>query len=155
MVGLPREDRAEPVGDVGVVVEAEYRVGLRQRLRQVLSVPLGEAADGHDGLGAAGLLEVGRLEEGVDRVLLRGLHEAARVDHDGVGILRVADQPEAAGLEPTRELFGVDLVAGAAEGHHRDGEVAVIGRVRVVSVVMVVPEYAACGASRPKPRSRE
>ena len=133
MVGLPRDDRAEPVGDVGVVVEAEHGIGLRQRLRQVLAVALGEAAHGHDGLGAAGLLEVGRLEEGVDRVLLRGLHEATRVDHDGVGILRVADQAEAAGLEPTRELFGVDLVAGAAEGHHRDGELAVTGASRVSS----------------------
>ena len=68
-----------------------------------------------------GVLEVGRGQQRVDRVLLGRLDEAAGVHHDGLGVLGVLDEPEAAGLEPSGELLGVDLVAGAAERHHRDG----------------------------------
>ena len=56
------------------------------------------------------------------RVLLGRLDEAAGVDHHRVGVLGVVDQQEAAGLEPAGELLGVDLVAGAAEGHQGDLE---------------------------------
>ena len=66
----------EPGRDVGVVVEAEHRVGLGQRLGQLPAVPLGHAA-GRDHLGAG----LGGGEQGVDRVLLGLLHEAAGVDH--------------------------------------------------------------------------
>ncbi|CAM5722937.1 hypothetical protein SMICM304S_07554 [Streptomyces microflavus] len=52
------EDGLEPVGDVGVVVESEDTVRLRQGLGEVLAVALGHAADGDDGLGAAVLLEI-------------------------------------------------------------------------------------------------
>ena len=125
VVGLPRHDRPQAGRDVGVVVEAEDRVGLGERLGEVLAVALGQAADCDDGLGAAavtgGRLEVGRLEQRVHRVLLGGLDESAGVDHDRVGVLGVVDEHEAAGLEPSGELLGVDLVAGAAEGH--DGDV--------------------------------
>ena len=122
VVRLPRHDRAQPGGDVGVVVEAEDGVGLGKRLGEVLAVALGQATDGDDGLRAAGLLEVGGLEQGVDRVLLGGLDEAAGVDHDGVGVLGVGDEHEAVGLEAAGQLLGVDLVAGAAQGHHRHVE---------------------------------
>ena len=50
-VDAAAEDGLEPVGDVGVVVEAEHAVGLGQRLGELLAVPLGHAADGDDGLG--------------------------------------------------------------------------------------------------------
>ena len=88
VVRLAGHDRAQPRGDVGVVVEAEHRVGLGQRLGEVLAVALGQAADRHDGLGAAVLLEVGGLEQRVDGVLLGRLDEAAGVDDDGVGVGR-------------------------------------------------------------------
>ena len=77
---LPGEHRAQPVGDVGVVVEAEHRVCLRQRLGELIAVPLGHAADRDHRLGAARSLEVGSLEQGVDRVLLGRLDEPAGVD---------------------------------------------------------------------------
>ena len=51
-VSPPRSPAASD-GDVGVVVEAEDRVGLGQRLGEVLAVPLGQAAHGDDGLRAA------------------------------------------------------------------------------------------------------
>ncbi len=50
---LPRHDRAQPGRDVGVVVEAEHRVGLGQRLGQLGAVPLSHAADRHDRLRPA------------------------------------------------------------------------------------------------------
>ena len=136
VVLLPRQDRAELGGDVRVVVEAEDRVGLGQRLGEVLAVALGQAAHRHDRLRGAVGLEVGRREQGVDGVLLGRLDEAAGVHHHRVGVLRVVDEPETAGLEASGELLGVDLVAGAAEGHQRDGGRGVFGdgsheRVRV------------------------
>ena len=89
-VRLAGEDRLQPAGDVGVVVEGQHRVGLRQRRRQLVAVALGEAADGHDGLGAAARrLEVRGGEQRVDRVLLGGVDEAARVDHRDVGVGRL------------------------------------------------------------------
>ena len=65
-------------------------------------------------------LEVGGLEQRVDRVLLGLLDEAAGVDHDRVGVGRVVDEPEPVGGQPAGELLGVDLVAGAPEGHQGD-----------------------------------
>jgi hypothetical protein len=106
------------VGHRRVRVEPQHRVGLGQLRRELLAVPLGQAPDGHDGLGARpGLrvLEVGGLQQRVDRVLLGLLHEAAGVDDRDVGVLGVVDEVPALGLEPPGELLGVDVVAGAAE----------------------------------------
>ena len=158
VVGLPRHDRPQAGRDVGVVVEAEDRVRLGERLGEVLAVPLGQAAHRDDGLGATavagGRLEIGRLEQRVDRVLLRSLDEAAGVDHHGVGVLGVVDQHEATGLEPYGELLGVDLVAGAPEGHHRNvqrgqGKVC-LNRHRTVSMPVPATRTAIPGASDPR-----
>ena len=76
------------------VVEAEHRVGLGELLGELLAVALGQAADRDDLLGAPSvMLEVGRLEERVDGVLLGLLDEAARVDDRDIGLGRVVDQP--------------------------------------------------------------
>ena len=162
LVGLAPDDRAEPGGDVGVVVEAQDGVGLRQRLGEVLAVALGQAADGHDGLGtAAGLLqlglEVGRLQQRVDRVLLGRLDEAAGVHDHGVGVGGVVDEQEAVGLEPAGELLGVDLVAGAPERHHRDrGRSADVssGRGADVRSSHGHPEYDRPGTGGPNRQRR-
>ncbi len=124
VVHLACDDRSQLGGDVGVVVEAEDRVGLGQRLGQVLAIALGEAAHGDDGLGPAAVLhlQVRRLEQGVDGVLLGRLDEAAGVDQDRVGVLRIGDQHEPARLEASGQLLGVDLVARAAERDDRDLE---------------------------------
>ena len=115
-----RGSAVEVAGHVDVGVEPEHRVGLGQLGGELLAVPLGQAADGHDGLGAAAVLEVGGLEQRVDRVLLGLLDEAAGVDHGDVGLGRVVDQQPPLGGEPAGQLLGVDLVAGAAEGHEGD-----------------------------------
>ena len=56
--GAAGEDVVEPGGDVGVLVEAEHRVGLGQRLGELLAVPLGQAADSDDGLGRCAVWHV-------------------------------------------------------------------------------------------------
>ena len=89
-------------GHVAVGVEAEHGVGVGQLVGERLAVALGEAPDGDDGPGAAGLLEVGGLEEGVDRVLLGLLDEAARVDDRDVGLGGVVDEGPALGGESAR-----------------------------------------------------
>ena len=109
------DDVVQPVGDVGVVVEAEHGVGLGQRLGQLAAVPLGQAADGHD-LGAG----VGRGQHRVDGVLLGRVDEAAGVDDQDVGVVLVVGQRPARAGQPSGQLLGVDLVARASQRDHRD-----------------------------------
>ncbi len=118
------EDGGQVARHVAVGVETEHGVGIGQLVGEGLAVALGEAAHGHDGLGAPGLLEVGRLEQGVDGVLLGLLDEAAGVDQCDVGVGGVVDEGPALGGEPAGELLGVDLVAGAPEGDQRDAAAA-------------------------------
>ena len=125
------QDRAEAGGDVGIVVEAQDGVRLGQGLGEVLAVALREAAHRDHGPGVPTLLEVGSGEQGVDGVLLGGLDETAGVAHDRVGVLGVVDEPEAVG-GPAGELLGVDVVAGAPEGHQGDRDVSVRGHRRRV-----------------------
>jgi hypothetical protein len=82
--GVTAEYVAEAFGQLGVVVEAEHRVGLGQALGQLGAVALGEAADGHD-LRPARRRRVGGREQRVDGVLLGLLDEPARVHDDDVG----------------------------------------------------------------------
>ena len=115
---LAVQDRVQPGADVLVVVEAQDRVGLRQRLGELLAVALGQAADGDDGLGLpARVLRLGvrRGDQRVDRVLLRGLDEPAGVDHRDVRAVGILDQIPAVGREPAGQLLGVHVVAGAAQ----------------------------------------
>ena len=121
LVVVSGQDAGHAGGDVGVVVEAQHRVGLGKAGCQLGAVPLGQAAHRHHRLGPAGLLQVRGLEQGVDAVLLGRLDEAARVDQNGVRVGRIGDQPEPTRRQPPRELLGVDLVASAAQGHQRDG----------------------------------
>ena len=114
-VGAAVEDGLQPVGHVGVVVEAEHGVGLRQRLRELGAVALGQAADGHHRLRPAVDLEIRGGQQGVDAVLLGRLDEPARVHHHRVGVRGVLDELETAQLEPRGQLLGVDVVASAAQ----------------------------------------
>ncbi len=109
------EDVGEPLGELGVVVEAEHGVGLGEAVGQLLAVALGQAPDGDD-LGAR---DVGGRQQGVDRVLLGLFDEAAGVDDDHIGMFVGVDKlPPRAG-EPPGQLLGVDLVAGAAQRQQR------------------------------------
>jgi len=91
----PGQDEPKPLGDVGIVIEAEDRVRLGQRLGQLGSVALSQTADRNHRL--LGPTEVGGVQDGVDRILLRRLDEATGVDHDGRSLLRIVDDLEAVG----------------------------------------------------------
>ena len=136
----PRHDRAQPGGDVGVVVEAEHRVGLGQRLGQVLAVPLGQAADRDHGLRSCPCSLRSAASSRVSTESFLAASTKPQVLTSTVSASAgVVDQPEAAGLEPPGQLLGVDLVAGAAEGHHGDRRQSgsrVSGRCAESSVVI-------------------
>jgi hypothetical protein len=106
--------RPEAGCDVGVGVEAEDRVGLGQRGRELVAVPLGQTADGDD---LRARVRCG--EQRVDRVLLRGVDEPAGVHHHDICALGIGDQLPSATAEPAGQLLGVDLVAGTAQRHER------------------------------------
>jgi hypothetical protein len=95
------DDRPEPVSDVGVSIEAEHRVRLRKRLGQLLAVSFREASDGHDQLSTGtrrptACPATGRSENGIYRVLLGRLDEAAGVDDHRGRIACILDEPKAA-----------------------------------------------------------
>ena len=80
-------DGTQRLGDIGVRIEAEHGVGLGQRSGQLIAVSLREATDRDHGL-----IAVGDIQQGVDRVLLRRLDEAAGIDQDRVGASRVVGE---------------------------------------------------------------
>ena len=74
---------------------------------------IGEAANRNDCLRAGLALAGRRLEQHVDRVLLRLLDEATRVDHRHVGVVRVVDQEPSLGGEPASADFTLAAPAPA------------------------------------------
>lgn len=115
------EDGLEPVGDVGVVVESEDSVRLRQGLGEVLAVALGHTADRDDGLGSAVILQIVGFEEGIDGVLLGGFDEAAGVDDGDIRVGGVLDELPAVRCQAACKLLRVHLVTGAAKSDEGDG----------------------------------
>ena len=117
---VPVEDGPQVGGHVGVGVEPQHGVGLGQLVGELLAVALGQAADRDDLLRPGVPLAGGGLEEHVDRVLLGLLDEAAGVDHRDVRVVGVVDEQPPLGGQAAGELLGVDLVAGAPQGHQGD-----------------------------------
>src|SRR5215207_1173291 len=77
-----------------VVVETEHRVGLRERLGKLRTVPLGKTPDRDHRTRAAGGLQLRGREHCVDRILLGALNEPAGVDQYGFRRGRILDQME-------------------------------------------------------------
>ena len=71
-------------------------------------VALDQAADGDDGFDVAVLLQFRRGEDGVDRFLLRGVDEAAGIDEDDVGMLKVGGHDRPVADQVADEALGVD-----------------------------------------------
>lgn len=140
---LAVHDRVELARDIGIVVETQHRIGLGELGGELLAITLRHAADRDDRLGPALVLEVSSSHQRVDRVHLGGLDEAAGVDHHRICVLGLVDQPETTGLETSGELFGVDLVARAAEGDQVDGSQRVISHGPAI-----LPRLACTGCCR-------
>ena len=112
------------VGDdprhVGVGAGAEEVVHLGQLAGELVGVALHEAARDDELLAAAGALQLGEPHDGVDRLHLRALDEAAGVHDDHLGLLRILHEAVAGLRERPEHHLAVHPVLRAAEGVHVD-----------------------------------
>ena len=100
------------------VVGAEHDVDVTGPLAHDVAVLLGQAA-GHDDLAAVPL-GLPRLEvaEVAVELVVGVLADAARVEHDDVGVVEVAGRDQPVGLEQAGDALGVVLVHLAPERAH-------------------------------------
>ena len=123
--GLPTSMRvglaAEDLGELHHVARAEEVVDLGHLLGELARVALRQAPGDDELLAGADLLVLGELEDGVDRLLLRLADEAARVDDDDLGLVRLVDDAPAAAGRDAEHHLGVDPVLDAAEADEVDG----------------------------------
>ena len=115
MGALPGLPLSHSGNDAVDFVGADDRVHFGHFRANVAAVALDQAAGDDQALRAAGLLVLGHLEDGVDRFLLGGVDEAARVDDDDVGLLRVRRQLVAAGRELAHHDLGIDEILGTPQ----------------------------------------
>ena len=109
---------AQQFGGPVHIVGAEHRVDERRLLLNEVAVLLGETAgdrDLHAGLARFGRLQVA--ERAVEAVV-GVLADAARVEHDNVGVGLRIRRHQPVGLEQTRNAFRVVLVHLTPEGAH-------------------------------------
>jgi hypothetical protein len=88
----------------------------------LVAVALDQTAGDDEPLCAASVrdLVLHHLQDGVDGLLLGGVDEAARVDHEDVGILGARGEPGAAAVKQAHHHLGVNEVLGAAERDEAD-----------------------------------
>ncbi len=96
-------------------VGAEHRVHFRNVLADVVAIPFHQAAGDDEPSCTAGFLVLGHLQNGFDRFLFRGIDEAARIDHQGVGFRRIVRELVPSLDELAHHDLGIDKVLGAAE----------------------------------------
>ena len=106
-------DRLEFVG-------AEDGIDFRDLLLQFIAVALDQASCHHQSAGPADSLVFGSLEDGIDRLLLGGLDEAAGVDNQCLGLAGILRQLVAAGLEQSHHDLAVNQVLRAAQANESD-----------------------------------
>ena len=116
--GPRRRAVVEQLGGPVDVVGAHHDVDVGGPLAHGVAVLLGQAA-GHDDLAALAL-GLPRLEvaEVAVELVVGVLPDAARVEHDDVGIGQVAGRDEPVGLEQAGDALGVVLVHLAPERAH-------------------------------------
>ena len=114
-VGLIHElDNAVELG------RAQNGVDLGNFLQDLAAIALGETAGHDEGARLPSLLQLGELEDGIDRFLARPVDEGAGVDDQALGALGLlGDLVAGAGEHPQHQL-GVDLVLGTTEGREMD-----------------------------------
>jgi hypothetical protein len=98
-------ERGHQVMQVG---ETEEQVHLGHLGLQLLAVALDQAPHRHHRLHRPGGLEPRGLEDGVDRLLLGGVDEAAGVDQDDVGGREVGRDHGAVAHERPHQALGID-----------------------------------------------
>src|SRR5438105_15110862 len=128
------------------MIEAHERVDLRDRLLELGAVLLHHAA-GYDQSLDAVPLPPRYLEDGIDRLLLRCIDEAAGVDDHHVRCFEVVgDRDRRLLAELTEHDLGIDEIFGAAQGDHPDsfghetrGEQRACGRYSARQMASVAP----------------
>ena len=93
--------------------ETGDEVDLTERRHELFTRALGEAPS--DDEPRPGLSQAVELEDGLDRLLARGLDESARVHDDKVGLTRIPCRLIAAGGQATDQLLRVHLILRAPE----------------------------------------
>ena len=83
-------------------------------------VAFGQASGDDQSPAAAGILELCRFQDGVDRLPLRVLNEAASVDDDHICLVAVGGQRVSGFLQNPHHHLAVDEVLGAPEGLNVD-----------------------------------
>ena len=107
-------DRAD---DLRHLTGAEHRVDLRNLVLQLVAIALRHATGDDKAPARAGPFVLRHLEDGIDRLLLRGIDEGARVDHEDVGGRRILRQLVAGLLREPEHHFGIDEVLRTPEGN--------------------------------------
>src|SRR5207253_9390039 len=88
---------------------------------QHVRVALRQAARDHQRLAAAGLFELGVLEDGVDRFLLGLADEGAGIDEDDLRLARLLDERVPLVEQAAEHDLAVHPVLGAAEREEVEG----------------------------------
>ena len=89
-------------------------------LADIAAIALHQAAGDDQLLGAADFLVLGHFEDGVDRLLLGGIDEAAGVDDEHVGLIGMRRELVAFGDELAHHDFTIDEVFGTAQTDETD-----------------------------------
>ena len=141
-----RQSRPHSVPDIGVVVETKDSISFWQRLGELVTVALCEAADGNDGSCSASFLQITRRQQGIDGVLFGRLDETEGVDDHSIRFSGIGHQLEAAAIQLSGKLFGIDFIASTTERDqvHRRG----LGAHRTVAVS---PNGGCCGLKHGRP----
>ena len=106
--------------EIPVLFKADDEIDFRQRLGQLLVVPLRHASRHDHLLHFAIRLERGRLDDVLKRVALGVLHKPTRVDDDGVGVLVLVCNLKPAAEQITEDDLAVHRVFRTPEGHLRN-----------------------------------
>ena len=100
---------------------ADDGVHFGDALADFVAVALDQAADDDELFGRARGFVAGHFEDGVDGLLFGGVDEAACVDDEDFGFLRMRGQARAGAVQQTHHHLGVNEVFGTAQRNKAHG----------------------------------
>jgi hypothetical protein len=128
-VGLQRIGiRLQPLAnghDAFQLIGADEGIDLGDFRADIAAIALHQAAGDDELFGAADFLVLGHLQDSVDRLLFRRVDEAARVDHEHIGLIGMRGELVASGDELTHHDFTIDEVFGTAQTDETDFQACV------------------------------